>query len=118
MQVGIAKRFEFHVPIQTRSVDEPHSIVSGNPLLEDGIDHGMLAVMFLAALPSAKQIARLDTDPPGDRFVVPGREVYVYCPSGFARTKLTNAWFDSKLATVSTGRHWRTTLKLLEMAGG
>jgi uncharacterized protein (DUF1697 family) len=30
-------------------------------------------------------------------------------------TKLTNAYFDSKLKTVSTVRNWRTVLKLAEM---
>lgn len=35
-----------------------------------------------------------------------------------ARTKLTNAYFDSTLKTVSTARNWRTTRKLLELATG
>jgi uncharacterized protein (DUF1697 family) len=34
-------------------------------------------------------------------------------PKGFAQTKLTNAYFDSKLATVSTFRNWRTVMKVL-----
>jgi uncharacterized protein (DUF1697 family) len=32
-----------------------------------------------------------------------------------ARSKLTNAYFDSKLATISTARNWRTVLRLVEM---
>jgi uncharacterized protein (DUF1697 family) len=35
--------------------------------------------------------------------------------TGAAKTKLTNAYFDSKLATISTSRNWRTTTKLLAM---
>ena len=34
-----------------------------------------------------------------------------------AKTKLTNAWMDAKLGTVSTGRNWRTVLKLQELLG-
>ena len=45
-----------------------------------------------------------------------GNEIYLHCPAGLARTKLTNAWFDSRLDTVSTVRNWRTTLKLRDMA--
>jgi uncharacterized protein (DUF1697 family) len=48
--------------------------------------------------------------------VVRGREIYLRCPNGAGGTKLTNAWFDSRLATISTGRNWRTVLKLLELA--
>jgi uncharacterized protein (DUF1697 family) len=45
---------------------------------------------------------------------VHGREIYLYLPNGMGRSKLTNTYFDSKLATTSTARNWRTTLKLLE----
>jgi hypothetical protein len=30
------------------------------------------------------------------------------------RSKLTNAYFDGKLATTSTLRNWRTLMKLLD----
>jgi uncharacterized protein (DUF1697 family) len=46
---------------------------------------------------------------------VAGSEVYLHCPKGFGRTKLTNQYFDSKLSTISTIRNWKTVLKLLEM---
>jgi uncharacterized protein (DUF1697 family) len=49
--------------------------------------------------------------------VVVGREIFLSCPNGVARTKLTNAYFDAKLATTSTGRNWRTITKLLELTG-
>ena len=32
-----------------------------------------------------------------------------------ARTRLTNAWFDAGLATVSTGRNWNTLTRLAAM---
>ena len=68
--------------------------------------------------PSAAQVHSLDPDrSPPDRFEVRGRDVYVDCPNGVARSKLTNAWFDSKLSTISTGRNWATVLKLAEMVG-
>jgi uncharacterized protein (DUF1697 family) len=35
-----------------------------------------------------------------------------------ARTRLTNAYFDTTLATISTARNWRTVTKLLELMGG
>ena len=53
---------------------------------------------------------------PPDRFTVLGREVYLHCPGGYGNSKLTNAWFDARLETVSTVRNWRTVLELLAMA--
>jgi uncharacterized protein (DUF1697 family) len=73
-------------------------------------------VMFLASTPTQNAIASLDAArSPPDEFAVRGREIYMRCPNGFAKTKLNNAYFDSKLSTTSTGRNWRTVLTLFEM---
>ncbi|MEM6797077.1 MAG: hypothetical protein AAF725_24095, partial [Acidobacteriota bacterium] len=75
-----------------------------------------LHVGFLAASPAPERIASLDLDrSPPDAFSVVGREIYLHTPGGLARTKLTNAYFDSSLATVTTVRNWRTVHKLLAM---
>ena len=51
-----------------------------------------------------------------DEFRVEGSEIYLRCPNGVARTRLTNAYFDTKLATVSTARSWNTVLMLAKLA--
>jgi len=76
----------------------------------------MLHVLFLAETPSDSAAANLDENrSPPDKFAAVGQDVYLYLPNGAGKTKLTNAYFDSKLLTVSTGRNWRTVNKLLEM---
>lgn len=76
-------------------------------------------VMFLSARPPAAKVEALDPDrSPGDRFAVLGREIFLCCPNGVGRTKLTNAWFDRQLGVVSTARNWRTLETLIEMALG
>ena len=42
--------------------------------------------------------------------------VYIYCPSGFAKTKLNNNLFERKLKVTATTRNYNTTMKLLELA--
>lgn len=75
-------------------------------------------VLFLADTPSQDRIDGLDAHrSPPDAFLVRGGEIFLNCPNGVARTKLTNTYFDAKLATVSTGRNWRTVTKLLELTG-
>jgi len=49
---------------------------------------------------------------------VRGREVYLRCPGGLARSRLTTGWFDARLGTTSTVRNWRTVLALAAMAAG
>jgi len=77
-----------------------------------------LNVYFLADMPDPAAVKSLDPErSPGDTFVVKGREVFLHLPNGMARTKLTNAYFDSKLKTVSTARNWKTVGKLVELMG-
>ena len=47
-----------------------------------------------------------------------GAEIYLALGNGAGYTKLTNAYFDTKLKTVSTMRNLRTVLTLTEMSGG
>ena len=116
---GIAEAVGLDVPVVLRSADELAAIVENNPFVADGADERGLHVMFLADRPAAAQIAALDAGrSPPDEFRVLGREVYLSCPNGVARTKLTNAYFDARLSTVSTSRNWRTVQKLLELSRG
>lgn len=115
---SIGDRFGLEVPVVTRSADQLAAIVSANPYAREGTDEKWLHVAFLADTPSAAGIAALDPQrSPPDEFVVHNAEIYLSCPNGMARTKLTNAYFDTTLGTTSTVRNWRTTLKLLEMVG-
>jgi uncharacterized protein (DUF1697 family) len=81
-----------------------------------GAEQKALHVYFLADLPNPGAIAGLDPSRSApDAFHVRGQEIYLHMPNGMARTKLTNAYFDSKLSTKCTARNWATVLKLSEM---
>ena len=116
MAAQIATRFGCDVPVILRTRAELAAVARGNPFLAPEVDAATLLVMFLAEAPAARSIAALDPErSPPDEFVVRGREIFLRCPNGFGRSKLSNQYFDSKLATTSTARNWRTVLKLLEL---
>jgi len=118
VQEAIAAEHGFGAPVVIRSVTELTVIVHANPFLTVA-EGSELHVSFLASRPTASRVAALDPHrSPPDEFAVIGREVYLRCPYGLARSKLNSAYFDSALGTVSTTRNWRTTCKLLELAGG
>ncbi len=113
----IEKKFKLAVPVVLRTARELEQAARKNPFAVAGADENRLHVMFLADKPPARAVAALDGNrSPPDEFVVAGREIYLSLLNGAGKTRLTNAWFDSQLATVSTMRNWRTTLKLLELA--
>lgn len=112
----IESRFGIRSPIITRSAAEMSAVLDKQPFSE--ADDKALHVAFLADRPTSAAAKSLVPDrSPGDSFQLIGREVYLHLPNGVARTKLTNAWFDSTLNTVSTVRNWRTVNALVEMLG-
>jgi uncharacterized protein (DUF1697 family) len=112
----IKKNLGFDIPVLIRSATEIIKLPKLNPFLKAGADLDTLHVMFLSDAPSAAALAGLDLKrSPGDSFKPLGRELYLHCPNGFARTKLTNAYFDSKLKMISSVRNWKTVLHLIEM---
>ena len=114
---SILSRFGYRVPVVTRTTRELQEIVKANPFAESGVEANRLLVLFLADLPDRVHVEALDPNrSPGDEFVVLWREVFLHCPNGVARSKLTNSYIDSSLSTTSTARNWRTVRKLLELA--
>jgi uncharacterized protein (DUF1697 family) len=117
---AIFKAFKLTVPVIVRSADELRRAAKGNPFLKAGRPLEALYVGFLAHVPAAAAVAALDPKrSPPDEFRVMGNTLYLYFPdlakTGPARTKLTNQYFDSKLATTSTLRNLKTLAKLIEM---
>ncbi len=111
----IEKRFKLTVPVVIRSQSEIRAVASSNPFLKAGVDEERLHVVFLKDRPTKEMAEILDPNrSPGDSFVVHGADIFLSIASA-AKTKITNAYLDSKLKTVSTGRNWRTVLKLREM---
>jgi uncharacterized protein (DUF1697 family) len=109
----VEKQFGLKVPVVIRSAAELDAVIRGNPF---GAAEEMLHVLFLADRPGADLVTGLDlARSTPDEYVVAGRDIYAKLVTGAAKTKLTNAYFDSKLKTVSTMRNWRTVLKLAEM---
>jgi uncharacterized protein (DUF1697 family) len=115
----IAERFGIRTPIVLRTSEQMRDVVVSNPFLAQGAPEDWLHVMFLADRPSQLRVDALDPNrSPTGTFIVRGQDVYLQLPRGVAEGKLTNAYFDSKLATVSTLRNWRTVTKLLELMEG
>ena len=113
---AIKERRGLRVPVVTRTAAELRAVRDHNPFLKDGADTVALHVMFLDEEPSKERVAKLDPDrSPGDTYALRGREIYLHCPNGLARTKLTNDYFDRALGTTSTVRNWNTVQRLLEM---
>jgi uncharacterized protein (DUF1697 family) len=115
----ILDEFGFEVPVLTKSAKELKDIIKRNPFVkEPEIDQSKLHVTLLSDDPPRNALGALEPLASGAEQVrIAGRAVYLYCPNGYGKTKLTNTAIEKKLSCRATTRNWATTNKLLEMAG-
>jgi uncharacterized protein (DUF1697 family) len=110
----------FEVTVDFRTEAQMAQAVAQNPL--EGrplVDPKFLHATFLvrgAGTPSLEGIA-LPLGP-GERAVLVGDIVYVYCPNGYGTTKIHNGFFERKLGLAATTRNWQTVTNLERMARG
>ncbi len=115
---AIEKRTGFSAPVIVRSEDELRSLLERAPFADPKGAKPALHVVLLAHEPTKAQIGKLDANrSPGDEFRVVGKDVYLLCPDGYGKSKLTNAYFDQRLETTSTVRNFRTIQTMIDMCG-
>ena len=118
LEERIAHTSGVRVHVIIRTAGELRHVVADNPFLQgQDIDAGGLHVTFLSRAPSgtlADAFRPAHEDP--DRFVLLGKEVYLYCPHGYGRTKFSNTFFEKTFGVIATTRNWRTVTRLLGMA--
>ncbi|MCG6975843.1 MAG: DUF1697 domain-containing protein [Acidiferrobacterales bacterium] len=117
IEKAIEKRFGYPVTVLVRTTADLSKIVKRNPFLKDqSVDPSRLHVTFLAdKVESSLSKAAADIDSADDEFRVIGTEVFVHCPNGYGRTRLSNTFFESKLKQAATTRNWKTVNTLYEM---
>ncbi len=119
IEKGIEDKFGYVVPVKVIEQNELQKIISGNPFLKvKGMDISKLHITFLSSAPSKENLKKIiSADDDNDKMVIAGKEIYILCPNGYGRTKLTNSFFENKLKTNATTRNWKTINTLLEIAG-
>lgn len=114
---SVSESFGFDIPVIVRTAEVMEKSVANNPFLkEKDVDIEKLHLTFLKETPAADlliKIKELDFFP--DRFDIVGNDVFVYCPNGYGRTKITNDFFEKKLKVAATTRNWKTVMKLNEL---
>src|SRR5882672_11284175 len=113
----ILRDFGFSVPVFLRTAKELEEIIKDNPFLkETAIDHSKLHITFLSdAAPKTAPEALQPLAVKPEQFHAIGRQIYLYCPNGYGRTKLSNTAIERKLSVGATTRNWRTVNTLLAM---
>src|ERR1700682_1827420 len=116
VRAAIADTFGLDVPTVVRTAAEMADVAEHNPFMTPDADPGrQLHVAFLADRPPPAAAAALDPQRAApEQLFLRGREVYLWCPDGFGRSKVMNG-VERALATSATVRNWRTVLELVRL---
>ncbi len=118
IQQRLAGETRLPVAVILRTPAEFRRIIARNPFLsEEGIDCSKLHVTFLSRAAGKDALKKLSALNAGiDRFHLSGKEVYLHCPDGYGRSKLSNNALEKVLSLRATTRNWNTVTKLYEIA--
>jgi uncharacterized protein (DUF1697 family) len=119
IEKAIEEKYKFHVPVELRTNHEIENIISNCPfgsvnLAEDGTK---VLVTFLSSEPQegmALDIQKNVVAP--EKLVIRGKEVYLYCPNGYGKSKLSNTFLEKKLNVEATTRNWKSVYKLHKLS--
>jgi len=118
IEAEILRKFSYTVPVMIRNISELQSLSKNNPYLsEPGFDASKMAVVFLHDEVTDLQIEKMrNVNYPPDKYQLSGREIFIYCPNGFGRTKLYTNFFEDKMKVTGTARNWKTITTILGLA--
>ncbi|MEY4925681.1 MAG: hypothetical protein RI894_117 [Bacteroidota bacterium] len=118
IELAIFEKYNFQVPVLILTKKELNEAIQNNPFLtEKGILLDKLHITFLAEIPEPALVDKIkDLDFQQDRFIISGKNVYIYCPESYGNSKLTNNFFENKLKVKATTRNWKTLNELAAMS--
>jgi uncharacterized protein (DUF1697 family) len=121
LESALKKKLGLTITVVVRTSVQMEMVLKGNPFLggtkPKAIDESKLHVTFLSDTPHSAGLHKLKsiTSSP-DQFLSSGEEIYLYCPNGYGRTKLSNNVIEKALESGATTRNWRTVNQLFEMS--
>ncbi|MCE5345049.1 MAG: DUF1697 domain-containing protein [Bacteroidales bacterium] len=111
-------KFGLEVPVIVLDEFELKDIIDKNPYKDDNTKN--ISHMHVTFLSSGSKL--IDTEiicqkkSPEEEFLLTKNAVYLYCPNGYGKTRLTNNFFENKLKVGATTRNWKTATELLIIA--
>ncbi len=107
----------FDVPVIVLGINELEKIYESNPFLKIlELDISYLHITFLSDVPKNEKLLLLQKDFDNIEFKIINKSVYLFCPYGYSKSKLTNSLLEKKLNVTATTRNLKTVIELIKMA--
>lgn len=113
----IKASFGFDVPVLTFELEAFERIVTANPFATDvSLNPDYFHITFLekngdeSIWQSIQDLVILP-----EKAIMKENAIYLYCPNGYSKCKITNTLIEKKLQLSATTRNWKTCLALLHL---
>ena len=118
ISLQIEKETGWKIPVMVLTFDKLKQIIDNNPFTKDPNNNpAFMHITFLWSAPLLYDSASIENKKqPEEKIAFSNDAVYLYCPDGYARTKLTNNFIEAKLKIGATTRNWKTANELLKIA--
>jgi uncharacterized protein (DUF1697 family) len=115
IEAKIEETFGFSVPVLMRTADDFQRVIESHPFAKE--DPIRVLVTFLYETPDRSKLDELSRyEDKVDKFVIGEQEIFLFCPGGYGKTKLSNNFFERKLGVLATTRNWKSVQAMYEMA--
>jgi len=117
LEQAIAKRFGLDVPAIVRTAAEWAKLAAGNPFARAARDEPNRLQLLVSKKPPNADAADtlMARARGGERVKAAGGALWFHFPEGVGTSKLTPSLIDKACGSPSTGRNYRTVIKLQEM---
>ncbi|MGV7222004.1 MAG: DUF1697 domain-containing protein [Nitrospinales bacterium] len=118
LEKAIRRKYNFHVPVVIRTKSEMNKIVINIPFnkLNPTEDGTKVLITFLSQKPNEINLSTIQQYVKSpEKLIVIDKEVYLHCPNGYGKSKLTNIFLEKKLEVEATTRNWKSVIKLNEL---
>jgi len=119
VETAIKEYFNFEVPVLILTKSHLVNTAKCLPFTSINIETegSKIIVFFLSENVSANQRYIIETYLTNSEQLIMGKDViYLYCPLGLGKSKLTNKLIETKLKLTSTARNIKTVHKLLSLS--
>jgi len=115
IELLIQSNFDLKIKSMVIPVADFTKMLELNPFKKEAAaEPSRMILTFLECIPNAEGLQKIP-ESGKDQWKIIDRCVYLYCPDGYGKTKLTHSVFESKLKIKATARNWRTCEQLALM---
>ena len=115
LEATIEKKYKFSVPVDVRTKEVFEKVYAGLPFKNVDLeqDGTKILVTFLSENPGEENIeALMAYVKPPEALIFGIKSLYLHCPGGYGKTKLSNMLIEKKLAITATTRNLKSVVKL------